>query len=636
MGNLIVESIGINELLKRIRTNAWLIPTFQRDFVWTEADVTSLVLSVVDARPIGMATLWEQPDDSGLELEPVSIPDTKAGVSDNIYLSASLSRPKKYYAILDGRQRCTALAMAFGGLRPSDTRRRFSGRWFLDAKAQDPTARVLYMRENDVKKQGLDHLPTCVAKGLFPLAAAGDDVLGQWLNYLQGIMDPNNYPDGQLPAAEELSKRNSVLRAAFDGINATLLAVYVVPDDYGLGEICEIFETLNTTGTRVSTVDLLHSWLYSDTSNQSNPINLREWIDELGQTNGAEGWASRADRPELIAQAATAAYALMDSEKAPPRAVGRRSAVSVTSLRAGDLLATPAEFWQDFTQKTSAIADYYDGFQSAVAGARFPYQRCPYPVTSAMYIGLRWYMDHDSRYSDQWSTTELNSLFRAFFWRNALLGRYDQGFLTQSATDMRMLRDTLFRRANADSASAWATEAANKLDSLGLRTPDRKHLIDRLTDARPAGALGAALGLPIWTKPTQDLLHPSAALSYPDASGIELHHLYPREWCRSNKHGALAGVLDPDRVGRDYARSISNLTPLTSESNKEWRAKQPGVALEDARITYENSESRLESHYIDRVAYSALTADTAEPQAFWQRRAELIADDLLMRCGVHL
>lgn len=636
MGNLVVESIGINELLKRIRTNGWLVPTFQRDFVWSEADVTSLVLSVVDARPIGMATLWEQPDDSGLELEPVSIPDTRSGSTENIYLSKSPERPKKYFAILDGRQRCTALAMAFGGLRPSDTRRRFSGRWYLDATAQDPTARVVYLRENEVRKSGLDHFPTCVAKGLFPLAASGEDVLGQWLNYLQGIMDPKNYPDGRLPNPEELSKRNAVLRSAFDGINATLLAVYIVPDDYGLGEICEIFETLNTTGTRVSTVDLLHSWLYSDTSSQGSPINLRDWIDELGQTSGAEGWASRSDRPELIAQAATAAYALLDSEKPGPRSVGRRSAVSVTSLRAGDLLATPAEFWQDFTGKTATIADYFDGFQMSVAGARFPFHRCPYPVTAAMYVGLRWYMDNDARYSDQWSLGELQSLFRAFFWRNALLGRYDQGFLTQSATDMRMLRDTLFRRMNASGANVWATEAAAKLDSIGLRVPDRQQLIDRLTDARPAGALGLALSLPVWTKPTQDLLRPNTPMSYPDASGIELHHLYPREWCRSNRHGALASVLDPELAGRDYARSVANLTPLSSESNKEWRAKQPGMALEDAGITYDNAEARLLAHFIDRSAYEALTADVAQPKQFWERRAALIADDLLARCGVHL
>jgi uncharacterized protein with ParB-like and HNH nuclease domain len=39
--------------------------------------------------------------------------------------------------VLDGRQRLTALAIAFGGLRESDARRGFSGRWFINLDA-DP------------------------------------------------------------------------------------------------------------------------------------------------------------------------------------------------------------------------------------------------------------------------------------------------------------------------------------------------------------------------------------------------------------------------------------------------------------------------------------------------------------------
>jgi uncharacterized protein with ParB-like and HNH nuclease domain len=127
VGKLTVESIGISELLDRLRSNAWLVPAFQRDFVWSEADVTSLALSVIEARPIGMATLWEQPDDSDLALVPASIPDTQNGQSVDASLSSPEDRPKNFYAVLDGRQRATALAMVFGGLRATDARRRFSG-----------------------------------------------------------------------------------------------------------------------------------------------------------------------------------------------------------------------------------------------------------------------------------------------------------------------------------------------------------------------------------------------------------------------------------------------------------------------------------------------------------------------------
>lgn len=634
--SLSVESVGISELLKRIKANSWLVPSFQRDFVWSEADVTSLILSVVDARPIGMATLWEQPDDSGLELEPVSVYDTGEAGQFKKYVSDPDLRPKKFFAILDGRQRCTALAMAFGGLRPSDTRRRFAGRWFLDTTAEDATARVVFFKERDVARRGFNSRPNCIAAGLFPLELQGEELLGQWIGYLQGIMDPANYPGGVLPGPEELSRRNAVLKNAFDGINTTLLAVYIVPDEYGLGEICEIFETLNTTGTKVSTVDLLHSWLYNDSVGDPEPIQLRDWIDELGQLSGAEGWASRTERPELIAQIATASYALLDSEKPPARAVGRRKSAPVTSLRAGDLLATPSEFWREFIAHAEDVAAYLAGFQFAVSDSRFPYKRSPYPVTAAIYVALRWYMDHDPRYRGQWSQRELDAVFRAFFWRNALAGRYDQGFLTQSATDMKAIREILFARVTTSNSNEWAALASHKLDGIGLAVPPQESLLGALKDARPAGALGLVLSLPLWAHPKADLLDPEATVSYPNAEPVELHHLYPRDWCRSNNHGELRAALEPNEARFDFVNSVANLTPLSAHSNKIWRAKQPGVALRDANLDWSVAKPRFESHFINEAAYRFLTAERARPREFWDERAQMIAKYLRDRCEVHV
>jgi hypothetical protein len=288
-------------------------------------------------------------------------------------------------------------------------------------------------RSPEVKANKYDQLSVCIGAGLFPLATDPEKgLMGQWMSYLQELQKPANYPNSQLPDAPELERRNAILQQAFEGINETILAVYIVPADYTLGEICEIFETLNTTGTKVSTVDLLHSWLYNDTSKDTEPILLRDWIDDLGQLSGAVGWASKSNRPEIIAQTVTACYvALDDPEKPTPRAVGgAKRQSSITALKAGDLLATPTEFWREAVARASEVANYIGDFQKCVSGAQFPLSECPYPVTVAMYCSLRWYMDNDSRYSGQWSDKELDGLFRAFFWRNSLTGRYDQGFLS--------------------------------------------------------------------------------------------------------------------------------------------------------------------------------------------------------------
>lgn len=640
MGRLTVGSIGIADLIDSLRKNAWLVPSFQRDFVWSEADVTGLIMSVIEARPIGMATLWEQPDDSDLTLEPASIPDTVNGVSVDVTIAEDLdARPNKFFAVLDGRQRATALAMAFGGLRASDARRKFSGRFYLDVTHEDPTERVRYIRDAEIRANGYDQLSACIGKGLFPLATNSHrGLMGQWMDYIQAIKEPANYPNGVLPDDGELERRNHVLRQAFEGINETVLAVYVVPAEYTLGDICEIFETLNTTGTKVSTVDLLHSWLYNDTSEDPEPILLRDWIDDLGQREGAVGWASRSNRPEIIAQAVTASYVALDTDKPTSRAIGaKKRSTTVSSMKAGDLLATPAEFWRSVVADPDSLAEYFGGFQTSVSGGRFPLADCPYPVTVAMYVGLRWYMDHDSRFADQWTLGELNGLFRAFFWRNSLTGRYDQGFLSQSATDMRQLKDMLFRRAKATSANDWAAEGNEFLEKqLNMHTPRLEDIQRSLLGAKPAGALGRALALPVRTRPVLDLLDPGVSIQFPTSKPVELHHLFPLAWCNNNRHGRLEEVLDPNKADFDYAKSVANLTPLTRESNNAWRAKAPGQALKESAVSFEIASARLDSHYIDEAAFMVLTSPAPDPQQFWEIRSATIATDLHARCSVHL
>ncbi len=632
MSSLFVTDITVPTLLERLKKGEWQVPEFQRDFVWSVADVVKLIASIIEYRPIGMATLWEQGPHHEVKMMPISIAD-KAGPKS---FGAPATNLNKVLALLDGRQRCTAIAMAFGGLRPADGKFKFSGRFYLDVKTTDNAKRVLYLRDGEISKKGLKSDAGAIGQGLFPLSSSieGEEFLGQWMRYLQALKDPSNYDNGTLPNEDELLRRDGVLKKCFEGLVGTKLAVYVVPETYHLADICDIFETLNTTGTKVSTVDLIHSLLYADTKGDGEtPLLLRDWINEFGQKDGAIGWSSADDRPELVAQIVTACYVALETKHAP-RPVSGQKAEAVTSVKSADLLAVPKEHWRNVISNDDLLANYLGDFQSLIAGGYFPYAGCPYPITAAVYVALRWHLHFDQ--PSAWGRPDLDPLFRAFFWRNALTSRYDQGFLTQIDKDIRFLKQLLVARSGCQSAIEWANDAQKKLIEFmaqsGSPFPSHEQFVDLLTHGRQTGALQKALALPMVAGVRKDFLDPEINISYPAGEQVELHHIVPKAWSSNNKVGDLAVIL----AERDWIDSTANLMPLSRKSNNVWKAKNPGQILQEKQIEFSTVETLAKPVFIDAKAFEYLAIGQSGIRDFWLHRARLIANDLVSRSALKL
>jgi uncharacterized protein with ParB-like and HNH nuclease domain len=123
--SLDVARKSITGVLELLRAGAWKVPGFQRDFVWKQAQVYGLIDSIFRSRPIGLLTLWDQPQgephtaSTKIRLRTAEFGNYKAD-------------PAQLSLVLDGRQRLTALAIVFGGLRENDGKMLFSGHWFLD------------------------------------------------------------------------------------------------------------------------------------------------------------------------------------------------------------------------------------------------------------------------------------------------------------------------------------------------------------------------------------------------------------------------------------------------------------------------------------------------------------------------
>lgn len=624
MSEITVTDTTIPSLLTKLRAGEWLTPEFQREFVWNSPAVIGLINSIIDAKPVGMITLWEQENASDLVLEHISIPDwsTSKNKTAPSYFGDNSARPGRFYAILDGKQRSTAIALAFGGHRAQNGSYKHSGRYYLNVSAEDPLDRIEYIKEMDVRRRGLDVLSTCVGSGLFPLAAGDPSkIFQQWMGYTAMIGQEQHYPDGVLPPIEELSKRKSLLEAAFDGIIKTKLAVYVVPKEEDLASICEIFETLNTTGTKVSTVDLIHSWLYADTKLRlESPILLRQEIDDLGQIDGAVGWASSNERPELIAQFAAAIHVALDN-KPEPRSVSGARVTKITSVKSPDLLAVPDSLWELFFDRKEFFAKFLGEMQDAVAGGKFTQSQCPYPASATIYTALRWYQEFDAPSSVGWQKQHLDNLYRAFFWRNALSNRYDQGFLTKIGRDIIEMKGFLSNTRRAQSMEDWKVDAQRWLEAYLPIGGAEERISQAVRDGSIKGALRKAVVLPLLTRAQYDVVNPESDIRNVH-SALELHHIYPRAWCANNKSGAAKEYLDPNQTDNDWVSSPANLMPMARKSNLEWRAKNPEMAIDELNISSVEQLDLFGRYFVDAQSIRFLKSGVEGFGPFLERRAD--------------
>ena len=323
----------------------------------------------------------------------------------------------------------------------------------------------------------------------------------------------------------------------------------------------------------------------------------------------------------------TAAYVSLVS-KPEPRTVGGGQPTKVASVRSGDLLATPTLHWRNVIDHQQEFLDFLGDFQKCVAGGAFGWQSCPYPVTASIYVGLRWHHRFDVDMTHPWGIDDLDALFRAFFWRNALSGRYDQGFLTQLGADIAQLKLILNERWSFGSFNEWATAANEKLDTfMNKPVPDLNDLRD-FCGGRQTGALQKALLLPIVARANKDLLATEIDISFPARTDIQLHHVYPKAWCRTNRTGRPSKCLDSGVLGKDRVGSAANLMPLTRDSYLKWRARGPGAIISQEGLTFASHKELLSDLFITQEAFEHLRSGVDGIPCFWDARADALASHL--------
>lgn len=231
------------QFLTEAKRGSFVVPRFQRPFIWNNAQVKLLVDSIARNFPIGSLLLLQEtmPSEPFLASRPVDavIRDADGCSVDSI---GSAGFPPATYYVLDGQQRLTSLVRVFlqasddikyyfdlSQLLGFDSTERASASWVVKRKAT---------RSPSVKYISSD--------------AVIDPERCQVLveEYFESAEETLR---GNRPAQRKASAKANRI---FETIRNYQIPLVIIDRGDSTEAICRIFETINSTGTRLTTFDL--------------------------------------------------------------------------------------------------------------------------------------------------------------------------------------------------------------------------------------------------------------------------------------------------------------------------------------------------------------------------------------------
>lgn len=236
----------ISELIDGIRKRDLVLPEFQREFVWRKEQVKQLIVSLFKGYPVGSLLFWKTDNPPELKNLP-EIPE-KLGTID---------------VILDGQQRLTTLfLLADGNVPPYYTDRDIE---------RDPRDLYFNLDTGDFQYYQLSKMKAD------PLWRRVRDCFGEPLNVFEIARQQAADDEEAFQLAQRYNDNLNQLR----NIKEMDLPVLTVPPDATIGEAIDIFDRVNSLGTKLTDAELALTHVTGTWSHARR--EMKDKIDELSE-----------------------------------------------------------------------------------------------------------------------------------------------------------------------------------------------------------------------------------------------------------------------------------------------------------------------------------------------------------------
>lgn len=237
-------NFDIGQLLKKVKSGDFLIPQFQRDFTWKEGQTRLLIDSIARNYPVGSLLILGKNNEIPLKSRKIDAAYPPEQVlEEGGFDEAGV---ESYY-VLDGQQRLTSIVRVFLDAHPKRN-------YYFDLKSMHETfdgessawivsrART---KTNPDRKENNKLIRTDIALD----QEKCDVYISEYVEDSKDFPELNN----DKPGARKVAAK---LKGVFETIRKFSLPFVVLDSDASLNSVCRVFETINSTGTRLTTFDL--------------------------------------------------------------------------------------------------------------------------------------------------------------------------------------------------------------------------------------------------------------------------------------------------------------------------------------------------------------------------------------------
>jgi len=486
----------VTELVKLVRDGKVALPEFQRDFVWRPDAVCDLLASAARKWPIGSFLIMSAKD-RPFQLRPL---EQAPPLSDEVE-----------FIVLDGQQRCTSFFHAFTDESPDVV-------YFLEFPsdwASFDDEQIQFEKKNRFVKR-YPTLEAMAENRVIRISMLHDDVeFERWKSHL--------------PSDEDRESAVAFRASEVAGLKEINIPHSALSGDPDLRAVAKIFETINRTGRRLDTFDLLVARLYP------YDFRLRDAWDEARLSHD-ELERFQVNGLEILKLIALRKWSTEVAAGLNPRIKG---------VRQSDVLALEAD---------TVKADWAAAVEAYSAGLTFLRSNCgvigpgllPQP---SLPLTISFFM-HQATDKRKGFLSDLER----WYWASCFRQTYAQGANTQVLQDVKQLR-------------AWAVDEGAVPDVVAQFSISEDQLREgrRLNEMLVRSILGRqiALGCQDWSEGT----------AMKDSLSCEIHHVFPSDVIETSR---TSGAVPKD--------PILNFAAILPATNKRIRNETPGTVLDRGDI----------------------------------------------------